>query len=129
MLPYNIVCFFKSGTLLSIDKLREGGHEFGYLCIGVHARYSVVTACDDTEKLALRLTVLGYGYCGVTRFFLERNNVSHGCIGGYVGVAYYEACLCALCTLDHSRLIFNALRAVNKGNSTLFCKSNGKLFA
>ena len=62
-------------------------------------------------------------------FELQRQNIGKGAIGSNVGIAYNKARLIALCTLYHSRLVLNRLRAVNKGNSALSGKRYGKTVA
>ena len=63
----------------------------------------------------------------MTGLFLERKDVSQSSVNADVGIGYYEARLVILNTANHFRLVFDRLRAVDKGDTAFGCKSNSHL--
>ena len=124
VIPDDVVCFFQRSSFGSGDELLEGSHEGGNLCIHRCAAESIVTAGNNTEKLAVCRTVFGNGDGGVTEFFFERDNFSQGLIGTDVSVGAYKASFVAFYATDHSRLIFDGLRTVDEGYTAFFCECN-----
>ena len=126
MLPDDIVCNLQGGSFGCGDELCKRRHEVLDLLGRFHAAHAVISAGNDTEQLAVRRSVLGHRHGGVSLLLRERKNVRQGVLGGEIGVADNEACLIIFHAGNHSRLVFNGLRAVNKGKPAFLRKSNGE---
>ena len=75
VIPYNIVGLFESGFLFAYYKGGERGHKIAYERILGHTAHPVITACDYTEQLAVRLSVGSYRNGGVSVFGFKLQNI------------------------------------------------------
>ena len=124
VVPNNVVGFLQRGACGANDELFTGGHELRYGRVEIHAGKAIVAAGNNTQQLALALTVFGNGHGGMAALFLQRNNVAKRCVGGKVGIATYETGLVVLYAANHCGLVFDGLRAVDKRNATLLSQGN-----
>ena len=81
VIPDNIICFFKTCSLRSNNKLFKRSHEFNNRCIKLHAADAVIAAGNNAEKFAVFRSVLCNRNRGMSGLFLECNNVLQGCRG------------------------------------------------
>ena len=124
VIPDNVVRFGKGRTLFGGDKLFKRRHKGADLFGLIHTADTVVTACYNADKLAVRGAVVRYGNGGVTRLFLKSQYIGERCVGGDVRIARNEAGFIRLCSCDHGCFVFYGLGAVDKGNTAAFGKSD-----
>ena len=124
VVPNNIVSFLKGCSLGSGYKLFKRSHKGTYLFVAVHTAYAVVTAGNNTDKLAFAGTVFGNGNGRVTGTFLKLQNVGKSLVRSNIRVAFYKAGFVSLYSCDHSGFVLNRLGAVDERNATLLSQSN-----
>ena len=84
VIPDNIVCFFKTCSLRSNNKLFKRSHEFTDRCVKLHTADAVIATGNNAEKFAFFRSVVCNRNRGMSGFFLERNNIFQGCRGGNI---------------------------------------------
>ena len=107
---------------IRIDEFLERRHERLGLRVEAHARDAVVTARHDAQELARRRAVFRDSHRRMARLLQEVENLAERRRRLDVGVTADKTGFVVLDAGYHGSFCFNALRAVDEGNATLFCK-------
>ena len=129
VIPQHVVRFGQRDAVAGEDQLFQRGHEFLDLGVHGHAGHAVVAAGDQADDLAFARAVFRDRCRGVTRAFLQAEQVRQRRFGRDVRVAGYETGFRRLDAGDHGRFVLHALRTVDEGDAALLRQRHRQLIA